>query len=193
MINKDTMYNVKNRSASFVVYKIPESNIRREWQPGESKRISFGELEQLSYQPGGKELMANFLQIVNEEVTDTFGIHRHPEYDMSEEQVIDLILNGSLDAFLDALDFAPIGVMDLIKKFSVALPIQDIAKRQALKSKTGFDIDKAIANEMADKAVEEAAPADQILKPAQTGRRTSTSYKTTTEKYKVVDKKETIQ
>ena len=193
MINKDTMYNVKNRSASFVVYKIPESNIRREWQPGESKRISFGELEQLSYQPGGKELMANFLQIVNEEVTDTFGIHRQPEYDMSEEQVIDLILNGSLDAFLDALDFAPIGVMDLIKKFSVALPIQDIAKRQALKSKTGFDIDKAIANEMADKAVEEAAPADQTLKPAQTGRRTSTSYKTTTEKYKVVDKKETIQ
>ena len=193
MISKDTMYNVKNRSASFVVYKIPESNIRREWQPGESKRISFGELEQLSYQPGGKELMANFLQIVNEEVTESFGIRRQPEYDMSEEQVIDLILNGSLDAFLDALDFAPIGVMDLIKKFSVALPIQDIAKRQALKSKTGFDIDKAIANEMADKAVEEAAPADQTLKPAQTGRRTSTSYKTTTEKYKVVDKKETIQ
>ena len=192
MINKDTMYNVKNRSASFVVYKIPESNIRREWQPGESKRISFGELEQLSYQPGGKELMANFLQIVNEEVTESFGIYRQPEYDMSEEQVIDLILNGSLDAFLDALDFAPIGVMDLIKKFAVALPIQDIAKRQALKSKTGFDIDKAIANEMADKAAEEA-PADQTLKPAQTGRRTSTSYKTTTEKYKVVDKKETIQ
>ena len=192
MINKDTMYNVKNRSASFVVYKIPESNIRREWQPGESKRISFGELEQLSYQPGGKELMANFLQIVNEEVTESFGIRRQPEYDMSEEQVIDLILNGSLDAFLDALDFAPIGVMDLIKKFSVALPIQDIAKRQALKSKTGFDIDKAIANEMADKAAEEA-PVDQTLKPAQTGRRTSTSYKTTTEKYKVVDKKETIQ
>ena len=193
MINKDTMYNVKNRSASFVVYKIPESNIRREWQPGESKRISFGELEQLSYQPGGKELMANFLQIVNEEVTESFGIYRQPEYDMSEEQVIDLILNGSLDAFLDALDFAPIGVMDLIKKFSVALPIQDIAKRQALKSKTGFDIDKAIANEMADKAAEEAAPADQTLKSAQTGRRTSTSYKTTTEKYKVVDKKETVQ
>ena len=192
MINKDTMYNVKNRSASFVVYKIPESNIRREWQPGESKRISFGELEQLSYQPGGKELMANFLQIVNEEVTESFGIRRQPEYDMSEEQVIDLILNGSLDAFLDALDFAPIGVMDLIKKFSVALPIQDIAKRQALKSKTGFDIDKAIANEMADKAAEEA-PVDQTLKPAQTGRRTSTSYKTTTEKYKVVDKKETVQ
>lgn len=194
MINKDTKYNVKNRSASFVVYKIPESNIRREWQPGESKRISFSELEQLSYQPGGKELMANFLQIVNEEVTETFGINRQPEYDMSEEQVIDLIINGSLDAFLDALDFAPIGVMDLIKKFSVTIPIQDMAKRQALKNKTGFDVDKAIANEQADKSVEETAE-NQTLKAAISGRRTNTTYKTTTatEKYKIVDKKETIQ
>lgn len=45
MISKDTMYNVKNRSASIVIYKIPEANIRREWQPGEVKRISYGELE----------------------------------------------------------------------------------------------------------------------------------------------------
>lgn len=74
MISKDTMYNVKNRSASMVVYKIPESNIRREWQPGETKRISFGELEQLSYQAGGRELMANFLQIIEDEVTNDLGI-----------------------------------------------------------------------------------------------------------------------
>ena len=34
MINQDTMYNVKNRSSSIVVYKIPEANLRREFAPG---------------------------------------------------------------------------------------------------------------------------------------------------------------
>lgn len=42
-------FNVKNRSASVVVYKIPEENIRREFAPGESKRISYAELEKLTY------------------------------------------------------------------------------------------------------------------------------------------------
>ena len=61
------IFNVKNRSASIVVYKIPEENIRREFAPGESKKISYAELEKLTYQPGGRELMANFLQIDSDE------------------------------------------------------------------------------------------------------------------------------
>ena len=47
MINQDTMYNVKNRSSSIVVYKIPEANLRREFAPGETKKLPFGELEKL--------------------------------------------------------------------------------------------------------------------------------------------------
>lgn len=184
MISKDTMYNVKNRSASMVVYRIPESNIRREWQPGEVKRISFGEMEQLSYQAGGRELMSNFLQILEDEVTTDLGINREPEYDMSESQIADLILNGSYEAFLDALDFAPIGVIDLIKRYSVSLPITDFAKREALLKKTGFDVDKAIANERADKEAEAAKtstePTTTSAPAAATGRRTTTSYKVIT-------------
>lgn len=188
MISKDTIYSVRNRSASMVVYKIPEANIRREWQPGEVKRIPFGELEQLSYQAGGRELMANFLQVVEEEVTDRLGINREPEYNMNEQQIIDLILNGSLDAFLDALDFAPIGVIDLIKNFSVSLPITDMNKREALKRKTGFDVDKAIANEKADKANDNVSNPTENLATANSelphGRRTSGT------NYKVVSKEE---
>ena len=176
MIARDTVYNVKNRSASMVVYRITERNIRREWQPGETKRITFEELEQLSYQAGGKELMANFLQVVEEEVTADLGINRQPEYDMSEQQVIELILHGSVDAFLDALDFAPIGVVDLIKKFSVSLPITDMEKRVALKAKTGFDVDKAIANEIADKTPDKKDEASKTI-AGTNGRRTTTSYK----------------
>ena len=122
MITETTMYNVKNRSTSMVVYKIPETNLRREFAPGETKRIPFGELEKLTYQQGGKELLENFLQIVDEAVTKDLNVHREPEYNMSENQVKDLLISGSLDAFLDALDFAPIGVIDLIKSLAVSLP-----------------------------------------------------------------------
>ena len=42
-------YNVKNRSAGIVLYKIPEEGITRRFAPGETKRISYQELLQLSY------------------------------------------------------------------------------------------------------------------------------------------------
>lgn len=191
MIRSEDMFNVKNRSTSVVVYRIPESNLRREWAPGEVKRIPFGELEKLTYQPGGRELIANFLQIMENEVTDDLNVHREPEYNMSEEQVRDLILNGSIDAFLDALDFAPIGVIDLIKTMSVQLPITDMAKREALKAKTGFDVDKAIENDRASKEADKKEtiadkPAERrVTESAPAGRRTSGNA------YKVVKQTET--
>lgn len=191
MIRSEDMFNVKNRSTSVVVYRIPESNLRREWAPGEVKRIPFGELEKLTYQPGGRELIANFLQIMENEVTDDLNVHREPEYNMSEEQVRDLILNGSIDAFLDALDFAPLGVIDLIKTMSVQLPITDMAKREALKAKTGFDVDKAIENDRASKednkkeTVADKPVERRVTESTPTGRRTSGNA------YKVVKQTET--
>ena len=142
---------VKNRSASLAVYSIPEINIRREFAPGETKNITYGELEKLSYQPGGRAIMQNFLQIIDPEATGDLGINREPEYDLSEQQIVNLMTNGSLDAFLDCLDFAPVGVIDLIKKFSVSLPLNDIDKRDALKKKTGFDVTVALANMQKEK------------------------------------------
>ena len=63
---------------------------------------------------------------------------------MSEQDIVRLIKEGSVDEFLDCLDFAPVGVIDLIKKFSVSIPLYDMQKRAALKKKTGFDVDAAL-------------------------------------------------
>ena len=69
MAKKNVVYSVKNVSAGVVIYKIPEINIRREFMPGETKNgISFEELEKLTYQAGGRELLANYLQIVDKKV-----------------------------------------------------------------------------------------------------------------------------
>ena len=158
MINANTVYNVLNRSSSMVGYTIPELNIRREFQPGETKKIKFSELEQLTYQPGGTTLIQDYFLIREQEVTDALNIQTEIEYYMNEDNVRDLILNGSLDQFLDCLDFAPEGVIEMIKKLAIELPMNDVEKREALKKKTGFDVDAAIKNKMAE-TVDEGASA----------------------------------
>lgn len=135
---------IKNRGASVVTYRIPEEGIRRSFRPGESKQIAVEELEKLMYQPGGAEILTQFLQIMDEQVVSSLNIHNEPEYYMSEADVVKLVKDGSLDAFLDALDFSPVSVVDLIKKISVDMPLLDLNKRKALKEKTGLDVEAAI-------------------------------------------------
>ena len=182
-MNKDKIYNVKNRSASSVVVRIPDLGIRKEFAPGETMRMSFDELEKLSYQAGGRELMANFLQVMEDEVNDELGVPREAEYYMSESQIAELLRSGSIDQFKDCLDFAPIGVIDLVKQIAVQMPLTDTVKIKALRDKTGFDVEKAIANNEAANAPEqtEGATAEET-KPATTGRRTNTNYKVVSRK-----------
>lgn len=146
----ETLYTVKNRSAGIVVYRIPELSIRREFAPGETKKIAKEELVKLAYQPGGSELINDYLLIDNDSVLNTLNIQPEPEYFLTEDQIIDLIKNGSVDAWIDCMNFAPVGVMDLVKKYSVSVPLSDYEKRKILKEKTGYDVDAAIANLHAD-------------------------------------------
>lgn len=174
-INGEKVFVVKNRSASMVVYRIPEDGIRREFAPGESKKIKYSELEKLSYQSGGRALMTNFLQIIDESVTESLNVNTEPEYYMSEEQIVELIKTGSYAAFLDCLDYAPVGVIDLVKKYAVSLPMNDTQKRQALYEKTGFSVDIAIKNMESEKN-DDAAPVATAA-TGNGGRRTATNYK----------------
>lgn len=182
---------VKNRSASVVVYSIPEANIRRSFAPGETKKVTFEELEKLTYQPGGMNILTRFLQIIDNQAINNLGMRVEPEYHMSERDVFNLVKSGSLDEFLDALDFAPNGVIDLIKKASVDLPLLDISKRKALKEKTGFDVDAALKHIEEDKEDE----GDTILKQANTQRRVvkdaapATPGRRTTPKYNIITPK----
>ena len=188
-------YNVKNRSAGVATYKIPEIGVRRSFQPGEVKKISAEELEKLTYRPGGMALLANFLQILDAEAIAKVGLHPQPEYHMSEQDIVKLMQTGSLDEFLDCLDFAPPGVIDLIKKLSVSLPLNDYQKKNALKAKTGFDCDAALKHVMEEK---EDNGENTILKTSGERRikkeeTPMTPERRTTPKYNVVstDKKET--
>lgn len=177
------MYRVKNRGASTVVYRIADKGIRREFKPGQIMSISSEELEELTFQPGGTLILSQFLQILDLEGIQATHIKTEPEYYMSEADVAKLITTGSLDSFLDALDFAPIAIIDLIKKLSISIPMVDIPKRKALKEKTGFDVEAALKHNEEDKEDDQKTilkqnNGERRVQPdtAPTGRRTAPKY-----------------
>ena len=176
--------NVTNRSSGRVVYRIPDHNIRRVFIAGETKQLPYEELVWLSNQPGGRNLMTNKLQITDATVTKELDIHTEPEYFMNEEQIKNMLQNGSVDEVLDALDFAPTGVIDIIKAQAVQLPVHDMRKRDAIKKVTGFDVTAAIENSAPDEddVVEETTTAPS-------GRRVQKTAEpaTPTRRYKVIE------
>jgi hypothetical protein len=106
-LNRTTPFRVTNRSTSRVSYSIPEDNIRRMFAPGETKMIPYWELEKLTYQPGGCAIIAEYLIVENDEAIRKIGMPTEPEDYMTKDQVINLMTTGSIDAWIDCLNFAP--------------------------------------------------------------------------------------
>ena len=145
MINKDTFVTVINKYNGTVGYDVPDLEIHRNFYPGEIKEISFNELERLSFVPGGDIILKDFLEIQNEEAIERlFSVKPQPEYYYTKEDIKKLMETGTLDQFLDCLDFAPAAVKQMIKDLAVNLPLNDVAKRKAIFEKLDFDVTRAI-------------------------------------------------
>ena len=145
MIAKDKEIQVTNRDRGSVGYEIPDlGNLNRQFQAGETKTLTFEELEKLSWIPGGDYLLKNCLMIDDPEAVEALLNHVEPEYYYTEKELIKLMTTGSLNQFLDCLDFAPQGVLDMVKDLAIRLPLNDVAKREAILEKLGFDVTNAL-------------------------------------------------
>ena len=146
MIEKDTLIKVKNRDSGTVGYTIPElGNLHRSFSKGETKEITMDELRKLSYISGGKILLQNYLIVQNQDaLKELLSDDVEPEYYYGEEEIKKLLLTGSNDQLLDCLEFAPEGVIGLVKDLAVSLKINDISKRNIILEKTGFNVTNAI-------------------------------------------------
>ena len=189
---ENKIYKVTNRSGSTVVYSIPEDNINKEFAPGESKSVSYAELEKLSNRPGGMELINNYLLINDIEAVSKLDIPAEPEYFYGEEEIKKLLISGSTDELLDALDFAPNGVIELIKAFAVSLPLNDVAKRDAILKKTGFNVTQAIQHnaEVKEASNENAAAPKRRATAASVKEETAAPARRSTPEYKIINTSE---
>lgn len=129
---------VINRSDGNVAYSLPEMNMRRVFTPWETKDVSAEELEALYATDGGADLIKGYLLIDDEK-----WVNQHfdapIEYFWKEEEIKKCILEDPLDLFEETLDYAPDGVIDLIKYYSWTIPLTDLNKIKVLQDKTGFD------------------------------------------------------
>ena len=183
MLDKDTIIKVTNRDSGSVGYTVAEMGIHRKFQKGEVKEIRMEELRKLSYLPGGQAIINDCLIIHNEEALKELNPDYEPEYFYTEADIRELLLKGTEAQFLDCLDFAPEGVIELVKQLAVELKINDLAKREAIFKKTGFNVTRAIQINEESQEVDEAdtevkqrraaAPTTKVVEPEATGRRTA--------------------
>jgi len=172
IIDEKLLVKVTNREKGTVGYTVADLGIKRNYQPGETKEVTYEELEKLMWTPGGSYILKNCLVIHNEDVVKELLGEVEPEYYYSEKNIIEIMKNGTLDEFLDCLDFAPDGVKTLIKEYAVSLPLNDVEKRNAIKNKLNFDVTGAIELLKADEK-EETEEQQPKRRAATTGTKSS--------------------
>lgn len=144
MLDKNTLIKVKNRNSGSVGYEVADLGVNRRFMPNEEKEIEFEELRRLTFTPGGEYILNHYLCIEDNDAVEQLLGSVEPEYSYSEADVRKLLLEGSIDELKDCLDFAPTGVVDMVKKIAVELKLNDIQKREAIEEVTGFSVTKAV-------------------------------------------------
>lgn len=190
MLEKDTLVKVKNATNSRVGYLIPDlGNLHRGFMPGEVKEVPFEEVQKLAYVPGGEALLRDHLTILDAETLKMILGDVEPEYFYTEADVEKLLLNGTVDEFMDFLDFAPEGLINLAKDLAVSKEIPDVRKRNAILDKTGFNVTKAIEINH-ETGVNEEVEAPKVRRASAPVTEETTGRRTAPPKYKVTVKSE---
>lgn len=174
---------VKSRSRGKVVYKIDALRISRTWnRPGDIINIPIDELIELKTVRGGKVLLDKYLIIEDEEAKALlYDYELPPEYDYGEVEVDYLLHKGTNEQLMDALDYAPEGVLFMIKSMAIKNKPDTTAKVEAINKKFNIDLMSIIKNAEIDESVEE-----EVITP----RRSEPVKIVTPSKYKVVEPKD---
>jgi len=150
MVDKNKIIELINRDTGMAGYVIPDTGTNRTFTPGETKQVTFEEIEKLSWAPGGRELLRDYLIINDAEAAEEILGTVEPEYFYTKETIDKLLKEGSLDQLKDTLEFAPKGVVELLKQEAVDTKLDSTQKREAIKEATSFNVSNAINLNEAD-------------------------------------------
>lgn len=140
------MIPVRNMVDHMVVFTDNDTHRRIVFQPYETKKISAEILRRLNYSHGGSVLLRNYICVMNDELAAEFGVSPETiEYKWTREDIDNCLLNEPIDNLLDALDFGPDGIKEMLVQRAADLKLNDMSKRQALQDATGFDINALIS------------------------------------------------
>lgn len=178
-----TTVKVKNLVDYGVGYRIDEDNVRRQFAPFEIKTLKAGELRKLNYSRGGHILLTHYLSVMNRDLAHEFGIDDDSydnEYNWDVAKVDKVLLSQPIEVLQDALDFAPRGILELIKDRAIALKIDSMDKRHAISKALDIDLNGMInIQQMQEEADAEVAgePKPKTRRAASTNSSSSTETK----------------
>lgn len=186
MTNLERKVKVTSRTIGSLSYQIDPSKPMRTWnKAGDYLNITIAELLELRTIGGGEYTLREYLLIEDEEalklVFDEQDVE--PEYKYGIAEVDFLLYESELEQFLDALDYAPKGVLDLILvKAKEKLP-NTTAKISAINDKFSVDINKSFDLLKKDGSEEEEK---ESATPARRAAPIKTETKAKAPQYKVV-------
>ena len=130
---------------------------------GKGCNFTLEELKVVNNTRGGRIALKNYLQILDEreeveKVLDALNIEVEEEYFYNAKIVKYLLHEGSLDQLEDTLNFAPKGVVDLIKTLAVKLRLSDMNKITLISDKTGYDVLQMIQIDKEQEELRSEAP-----------------------------------
>lgn len=145
MLEDKELVEVRNLVDHMVVYKIDELNRRVVFNPFETKKVPVDELRRLNYQHGGQILLHNYLCVLNDELRQEFGIDpTMVEYDWTIKDIDAALTSSPIDELLDALEFGPEGIKNMLVDRAVQLKIPDTNRRKAIQEIAGVDVNNMI-------------------------------------------------
>ncbi len=194
MLADSTLVPVRNLTNHTVGYKVPELNVRRVFQASEVKKLPVEEIRKLNYMPGGRNLLLGYLAVDNKDMRAELGVDADAvEFDWTEADVDKALTTEPIEVLLDALDFGPDGIKEMLIKRAVDLEIDDASKCEAISERTGADVtnkikmkklareaDKKNKDEVTEAANAKVAPAPKrrvATKPTTTAKPASTVVK----------------
>lgn len=142
-ITTTKMVAVTNRDNGEVFAKLSGGRMI-DFNRGQTKKVSLDDLAEINSTEGGRVLLREYLVIGDKAALDFLEMQPEPEYYYSEKEIKKLLTEGSLDQLEDCLNFAPEGVLNLLKDMALEMEIPDVRKRKLIAQKTGFNIDNIL-------------------------------------------------
>ena len=170
---------VVSRSKGSVSYSIPTLRVARTWlKAGDSLDIPIDELLELRVIAGGAKLMDKYLIITDEEAYSIVYNEEEmiPEYQYGIDEVKYLLYEGTVEQLMDAIDYAPQGVLDLIKQLAVKKMPDKTDKIDVINKKFNINLLTIVQNASPEEEIEDK-PVTRRSEPVVIQPKTPTKYK----------------
>lgn len=197
-MNKNMEVVVVNRKQGGLTVIIPDLNVRKRFaKTGAFSTMTVGELEALKVTPGGERVLKEYLKIEDAEVANhILDGQVEAEYNYGEKEIDFLLYKATTEQLLDALDFAPEGVLEIIRAKAIEEWPNTTAKLVAINEKFSISLEKIkmlqldiIKEEKEVKSARRSNPVDIEVQPKRVREEIKTDVIETSTSVKTVEAK----